>query len=211
MKGTWLKWTARQLAWIKRHRKLPRRAAHLRFVKKFRRKDVTLAAFGSLCKRKGWRTGRTGQYVPGSVPHNTGRKMPFNANSARTQFKKGNRPHNTKFAGHERVTKDGNIEISINETNPHTGFERRYVQKQIYLWEKAHGPVPKGHVLKSVDGDKANTDPGNWRPVPRAMMPRLNGRWGTHYDSAPAELKPTLFVIARLEHAARDKGKRAGK
>lgn len=211
MKGTYIKYTAKQLAWIKRHRKLPRREAHLLFVKNFRRKDVTVEALGALRGRKGWLTGRDGRYEPGAVPANKGRKMPFNPNSARTRFKKGQRPYNTKFAGHEHMTKDGYVEISVNETNPHTGFERRYVQKQKYLWEKAHGPVPKGHVLKSLDGNKANTDPGNWVPVPRAMLPRLNGRWGTHYDTAPAELKPTLFAIAKLEQAARAKRIRKSK
>jgi len=212
MKGHHITYTIAQLAWIKAHRKLPRRALHLLFVKKFRRRNLTVDALKQLCLRRGWKTGRTGCYPKGSVPANKGQKMPFNANSAATQFKKGGIPPNAKPVGHERIdTKDGYVWISIAETNPHTGFPRRYVMKHCYLWERANGPIPKGHVLKSLDGNKANTDPANWVPISRAMLLRLNGRWSTHYDTAPAELKPTIFAIAQLEQAARAKRMRKGK
>lgn len=198
MKGTWLKYTAKQLAWIKARRLMPRRAMHLLFVKKFRRKGVTADALKALCLRKGWKTGRTGQYPKGSVPLNKGQKMPFNANCAATQFKKGSVPPNAKPVGHERIDKDGYVWIIIAGINPHTGYPRRYVMKHCWLWEKANGPIAKGHVLKCVDGNKANTDPKNWVPISRAMLLRLNGRWAPHYDSAPAELKPTILASAKL-------------
>lgn len=204
MKGTYVNYTAEELAWIKRRCELPRRALQLLFVKTFRRQDVTVDAIKALCTRKGWKSGRTGCFAPGAVPANKGKKMPFNANCAATQFKKGQRPPNAKPIGHERVdTKDGYVWISIAENNPYTGFPRRYVMKHCYLWEQANGPIPKGHVLKCLDGNKLNTDPSNWTPISRAMLLRLNGRWTTHYDSAPAELKPTLLAIAKLEQAAR--------
>ena len=40
-----------------------------------------------------------------------------------------------------------------------------------------------------------------------ALAPRLNGRFGRGYDTAPPELKPTILAIAKLEHAARIKRK----
>lgn len=95
-------------------------------------------------------------------------------------------------------------EISVDERNPHTGFERRYVLKHRWLWEKKHGPVPDGMVLKSRDGDKRNTEPSNWELIPRALLPRLGGRYGRDYDHAPAELKPTIMAVAKLEQAALD-------
>jgi hypothetical protein len=48
-----------------------------------------------------------------------------------------------------------------------------------------------------------NTDPANWELIPRALLPRLNGRHTLAYDPAPAELKPALLATAKLEHAAR--------
>jgi hypothetical protein len=77
------------------------------------------------------------------------------------------------------------------------------VQKHRYLWEKANGPVPEGMRLKCLDGDRTNCDPSNWRAVPYALAPRLNGRFGRGYDAAPPELKPTIMAITELEHKAR--------
>lgn len=215
MKGTWIKYTVKQLAWIKRHRKRPRREAHRLFVKRFRRKDISVEDIKALCTRRGWLTGRTGCFAKGSEPHNKGKPCPpgtggRHRNSRKTQFKKGQRPHTTKYPGYEYVDrKDGYVYLCVPETNPHTGFEHRFVLKHKHLWEKLNGPVPEGHCLKSRDGIRTNTDPANWFLIPRAMLPRLSGRWGTNYDTAPAELKPALLAIAKLETKARSirKGK----
>ncbi|UFF43090.1 HNH endonuclease [Pseudosulfitobacter pseudonitzschiae] len=91
----------------------------------------------------------------------------------------------------------------VAETNPWTGAKTRPVHKHRWLWEQQNGPVPKGMVLKCLDGDKTNTDPSNWEPIPQALLPRLNGRFGRGYDAAPAEIKPTLLATAKLEHAVR--------
>jgi len=75
--------------------------------------------------------------------------------------------------------------------------------KHKWLWERANGPVPKGMVLKCLDGNKLNCDPSNWEAIPMALQPRLNGRFGRGYDHADPELKPTIMAIAKLEHKAR--------
>lgn len=114
------------------------------------------------------------------MPANKGKKCPEGVggrhpNARRSQFKKGQEPHNTKHLGHERLSKDGYVEISVAETNPHTGYGRRYVHKHVHLWEALNGPVPEGHCLKSLDGDRTNTAPANWIAIPRGALPRLNG------------------------------------
>ena len=210
MKGHALPYTAKELAWIERHCTLPRREAHARFCRRFSRKDVTLVHFNSLCKRKGWSTGRTGCFAQGHVPYNKGQARPFNANSARTQFKPGNLPHNTKYLGHERVDKNGYLEISVAETNPHTGFERRYVLKHKYLWEQLHGPVPRGHALKCLDGNRLNTDPTNWVLISRSVLPLLNGHRGPNYDLAAPALKPAILTLAKLKRASAQRKAKKG-
>jgi hypothetical protein len=65
----------------------------------------------------------------------------------------GQLPHNTQYLGHERVSKDGYVEVSIDEVYPHTGYGRRYLLKHVHKWEKANGPVPDGLCLKCVDGE----------------------------------------------------------
>ncbi len=204
MKGRAIHYIPEELAWIEARKDWVRSELHSAFVFRFGRSDVSETNLKSLCKRKGWLTGRTGTFTPGQAAMNKGKKMPFHPNSARTRFKPGQLPHNTKHLGHERVTKDGYVEISVAETNPHTGYERRYVQKHRWLWEQANGPVPEGMALKCLDGDKTNTDPANWECIPRAMLPRLNGRFGRSYDAAEPDLKPTIMAIVKLEHAGRE-------
>ncbi|NRB18787.1 MAG: HNH endonuclease [Rhodobacteraceae bacterium] len=204
MKGQAISYSEKELAWIKAHKSQLRPVAHAQFCAKFRRVDVKLSNYSSLCKRNGWLTGRTGKFEPGQPALNKGKKMPFNPNSAKTQFKKGNLPHNTKTLGFERTSNDGYIEISVDQVNPHTGYERRFVHKHRHLWEQANGHLPVGMCLKSLDGDKTNTDPSNWEAIPRALLPRLNGRFGRGYDDAAPELKPTIMAITKLEHHARE-------
>jgi hypothetical protein len=206
MKGHWIDYSAAELTFIKRRSRKNRRVLHAEFVAKFKRRDVTLVHLNSLCKRNGWFTGRTGCFEKGLTPHNKGKPHPAARlpNAAKHQFKKGNLPHNTNYLGHERVSKDGYVEISVQETNPHTGFERRYVLKHRWLWEQAHGPVPDGMCLK-CKGDRLNTDPSNWELIPRALLPRLDGRFGRGYEQAPADLRPAIMAVAKLEHRIREK------
>lgn len=200
MKGTWIKYTTAELQWIERNRTMTRADLTAAFRAEFGRDDITVDNIKALCTRKRWATGRSGCFEKGFVPANKGKKMPYNANSARTQFKPGQLPKNTKYLGHERVSKDGYVEISVDQVNPHTGFGRRYVLKHRYLWEQKNGPVPKGHVLKSLDGNKLNTDPSNWELIPRAMIPLLQARYGMDYNAAEPELRPAIMAVAKLKH-----------
>jgi hypothetical protein len=200
VKGTWLKYSDRELAWIRQHRELSRRELHAKFCNQFGRSDVSVENLKALCSRKKWNTGRDGRFVKGQVSWNKGSKMPFNANSARTQFKKGHLPHNTKYLGHERISKDGYVEVSIAQTNPHTGFERRYVLKHRLLWEKKFGPVPPGMCLKAIDGNRQNTDPDNWKLIKRSLIPLMNGHRGLNYQTSAPELRPSILALAQLRH-----------
>ncbi|OWU77620.1 HNH endonuclease [Marinibacterium profundimaris] len=218
MKGRWIEYSKAELAWIQSNATRPRREAHAEFQQRFGRADVSLANFNSLCKRKGWMTGRTGQYDKGRTPENKGKKCApgtggLHPNARKTQFKKGQKPHSYRGAGHERICpKDGYIIMIVDEPNPWTGAATRPVHKHRYLWEKANGPIPRDHVLKCLDGDKTNTDPSNWEAIPMALLPRLSGgRWYKPYDAYEPEIRPTVLATAKLEHAAREakKGKAA--
>jgi hypothetical protein len=209
MKGQPIDWFPEELAWIEARKDWPRADLHRAFTAFWRRPEVTKQALSALCKRKGWLTGRTGCFAPGQTPANKGKAMPFHPNSAATRFKPGQAPPNRKGLGDERLSKDGYVEISVPEVNPYTGHSRRYVQKHRWLWEQANGPVPEGHRLKSLDGNRQNTDPANWEAVPYAIAPRLNGRFGRGYDTAPDEIKPVIMATAKLEHAAREARRKA--
>lgn len=213
MKGRAIPYSAKEMAWLEENRLLPITEYHAAFCKRFKRTDASKVNLHSLRKRMGWKTGRTGCFPKGGTPHNKGKKCPpgvggNHPNARRSQFKKGREPHNTHYLGHERVSKDGYVEVSVDEPNPHTGYERRYVLKHKHEWEKANGPLPEGYALKCLDGDRTNCDPGNWEAIPRAILPRLAGGNRYHrvlaFDDAPDELKPTVLAIAKLKHAARE-------
>jgi hypothetical protein len=209
MKGHYIPYSSAELGFIRRRGKMKRTDLHALFVEKFSRPDVSLANLNALCKRNGWFTGRTGCFEKGLVPHNKGKPHPSarSPNAAKNHFKKGNLPHNTNYLGHERISKDGYVEISVDEVNPHTGFERRYRLKHRWLWEQQHGPIPDGMALK-CKGDKLNCDPSNWELIPRALLPRLGGRYGRGYDDAPQELKPAIMGVVKIEHQIRERRKR---
>lgn len=201
MKGIAIKYTDEELAWIKKNSLRPRKEAHQEFLEKFGRSEISLVSYNALCKRKGWMTGRTGRIEKGNVSWNKGKKMPYNANSAKTQFRKGQAPHNTKQMGNERLSRDGYIELNIGRKTKHNqhGF---YILKHIYLWEKENGALPDGMCLKCQDGNRQNCAPSNWSAIPRGVLPFLNGRYdGINYDYAPEHIKPSVMLLAKVRHA----------
>lgn len=215
-KGKWISYSRDELAFIESAHQWPRAEAHAAFCQRFSRDDVTIGAFISLCKRNGWMTGRTGSFEKGQVPLNKGVKCApgtggLHPNARRTQFKGGVRQGVAvklyKPIGTERMSKDGYRERKIHDGMP---LQSRWRAVHLIEWEAVNGPLPKGYALKCL-GDRLNTDPSNWTAIPRAMLPRLAG--GNRYnrklafDDAPAELKPVVLAVAKVEHAARERRK----
>lgn len=206
MKGRNIPYSAEELAWIEERATQPRPETHRAFCKLFGRSDVSLTNFNALCKRNGWLTGRTGRFETGQTPPNKGKKMPYHPNSARTQFKKGHRggkaAQNYQPIGAERITCEGYVERKIHDGLP---MQSRWKAVHVINWQHENGPLPEAHCLKCVDGDRGNTAPHNWIAIPRALLPRLNGRWTKlRYDDAEPELKPIILKLAELKHAARE-------
>lgn len=208
MKGTWIQYTPRQLEFVKRNRKLPRRELYAAFIRAFPRSKVSFDNLKSLCWRKGWKNGRDGRFSKGIVPANKGKKMPFNANSARTRFKKGNRSGRAlevyKPIGSTRLSKEGYVERKIHDGLP---LQSRWRAVHLLNWEKKRGRIPKGHCLKCRDGNKANMKLSNWELITRAALARRNKRFSG--VPIPAALEPAVIAIAKLEDRlhARSKGR----
>ena len=209
MRGSTIPYSQDELAWIKAYSTEPRTEAHALFVQVWNRPDVSLTNFHALCKRMGWKTGRTGQFVKGvRRADNPARKGHHAAGCEKGWFQKGVRGSMAtrlyKPIGTERITKDGYIERKVNDDLP---LQKRWQPVQRIAWEAINGPLPEGHSLKCLDGNRQNVDPSNWIAIPRALLPRLNGIHGRDYDKAPAELQPLILAITQLEHAARTAAK----
>ena len=208
MKGHWITYSAEERAWLRDNCTLPINEYHRAFVETFGR-DIAAVNLNALRKRSGWRTGRTGQIEKGATPHNKGKPCApgtggRHPNAQRTQFKPGVRRGVAsklyKPVGTERLCKNGYRERKIHDGMP----QSRWRAVHLIEWEAVNGPIPNGHCLKSLDGDRLNVDPANWVAVPRALLPRLNSRFGRGYDEAPAELKPVIMAVTKLEHRIRE-------
>ena len=99
------------------------------------------------------RMGLEGNFQNGHQPWNQGLKgLSFGGSSS--QFKKGMLPHNTKEDGAItiRTDKQGNhhehIRISLGNWIP---FRHK-------VWIDHHGPIPKGHIVRVIDGDTMNSN-----------------------------------------------------
>lgn len=213
MKGHHIPYSAEELAWLSDNRTMPIAEYHAAFVARFGRADVSAANLHALRKRNGWRTGRTGCFQKGQAAHNKGKPCPpghgaNHPNAVVNRFRKGERrgeaARNYKPIGTERINEDGYLERKVNDAMP---FRSRWQAVHRINWEAINGPVPPGHALKCLDGNKLNTDPANWEAIPRALLPRLAGgnryRRKLSYDDAAPEVRPAILTLARLEHAAR--------
>lgn len=148
-------------------------------------------------KNHGIRSGRTGCFESGNMPWNTGTKGKTSRN--KTTFVVGNVPANRMPLYHERIGKDGYIEIKVPQQNPYTGHKTRYRMKHVWLYEQQHGPVPRDMVVYFKDGDKTNFDQGNLGTISRAVLLVMNLH---NYRDTPDELKPSVLALAKLEDRA---------
>ena len=125
----------------------------------------------------GCRAGTGTRFAKGQVPANKGLRRPgwSVGRMSETQFRKGERrgeaSRNWKPVGTERVTPDGYLERKINEDLP---LQRRWRAVHLLLWESVHGPVPPGHAVCFVNGDKGDIRLENLQLVPRAALMTRN-------------------------------------
>jgi len=129
--------------------------------------SLTVRQLTSLCKRLGIKTGFTGQFPKGNVSFNKGKKGVYHAGCEVSWFKKGQKPWTTLPLGSERVTADGYVEVNISEKSGPPN--NRWKGKHIMVWEKEHGPVPKGHCVIFLDGNRSNISLDNLMMVSRQV------------------------------------------
>lgn len=126
---------------------------------------LSIGQVKAACKNRRLQTGITGHFLPGQVPHNKGKKG--GGGWEPTQFKRGNRPHNFRPVGSERVNVDDYVEVKI--ADPKT-----WRHKHVVEWEKQNGPLPKGSAIIFADGDRRNFIPENLICISRKQLAYLN-------------------------------------
>jgi hypothetical protein len=116
-------------------------------------------------------------FQPGHAPINKGRKMKPETfeKCARTMFRQGKLPKNTKPIGTEICRADGYWWVKTAQPNA-------WVQKHRLLWEQANGPIPPGMLVIFKDGNPNNICLDNLEIITRKQAVTRN-RWG----SGPSE------------------------
>lgn len=160
------------------------------FNKKFNL-NLNIKAIASTRKRHNITTGRNGYFPKGHIPINKGKKKMWKGGEE-TQFKKGNKPHNWVPIGSERITKDGYIQIKIQDGK----FQHNWRGKHILIWEEHNGALPKGHAILFGDGDNRNFDINNLILVSRKQLLKLNQNNLIQKD---ADLTRTAVIITDLQ------------
>ena len=135
--------------------------------------------------------GKKNRYRKGHVPANacTVGVSGQHPNSRKTQFKKGHLPKNT--------LQDGAITVRDDKRGVPQKFTRVGLAKWVYLsrynYEKFVGPIPKGHVIRFLDGDTMNCDPSNLECVSQRLNMLINSKHG--YTRKQAEVKEVCLLI----------------
>lgn len=153
-------------------------------------------------KRNKVRNGFTGRYEKGHVAHNKGKKMPpeFVAKTAKTQFKKGDNPHNMLPVGSIIVDSSGYKRIKV-------GLPNKWERYAHHIWEQYHGPVPKGYNIIHLNGIITDDRIENLDILSNAELARYNK---SDFRGKSVEINQVLINIARLKEKTSKKQKKTG-
>ena len=110
---------------------------------------------------------KLGQFIKGLIPWNKNKKD-FRP-SPETEFKAG--PEHT---GEKHPSWKGGEQFSKSDcVHVWTGNKQRKRRPRL-IWEEQNGPIPEGHVVYHIDGNKNNDDISNLEVISRAELVKRN-------------------------------------
>jgi hypothetical protein len=139
------------------------------------------------CRLKG-NEGFLRRFPKGNIPHNKGKKMPAHVYQKvkSTMFAKGGTPHNAKYDGYERISKDGYIERRISK-----GVFRMV---HVLNWEAVYGPVPANCIIVFKDKNRMNCVIENLECITREENCARNS-----IVRYPHELRQLIHIQSKLK------------
>jgi hypothetical protein len=142
---------------------------------------------------------RKTQFRKGHAPANKGKKgWQAGGRSTETQFKPGHRGGRAldtyKPIGTERLSKEGYLERKINDDLP---LQKRWRAVHLIEWEAVNGPIPAGHCLIFINGNKQDIRLENLQLITRAENMRRNS-----IHRYPEEIKDTMRLVGRVKRKA---------
>jgi len=117
------------------------------------------------------------RFEKGQVSHNKGKRMEEFMSAEgiertkKTRFTKGQKPHNTRPVGYERVSKDGYLEVKVQCG---TDSKKNFEFKHRIEYRRHFGDIPAGMIVEFANGDKRDFSPENLILKTRAQNVRDN-------------------------------------
>lgn len=167
--------------------------------------SYTVQQIGSFYGNRKLNSGLTGRFPKGHTPFNKGWKGVCAPGCEKTQFRKGNLPHNTKPIGYERINGDGYVEVKVKMRPSSPQCNDNFQAKHRLIWEQLHGPVPPGCRVIFKDGNRQNFDPANLALITTKEGMEMCRR---SLFTDDAELTEAGIMVARVRVAARKRERR---
>ena len=190
------RWTEEQIDYIRKIAKGKTIAEiHELLVSKFEI-DVTKRAVQNIMYRnkiKNKMQGHSTRFKDGHKPWNKNKKG-LNLGGEKGWFKKGDPHPNAKPIGSESVY-EGIVWIKVRQPNV-------WRKKHRYIWEQAHGKIPKGKVLRFKDGNPMNVTLDNLFLVDKRVMTAVVRR---KMEQDDPELNVLSHKVAELDLTIKEK------
>lgn len=140
-----------------------------------------------------------GRWVKGQVARNKGQKMPADvyARCQPTMFKKGHMTHNHKPVGSERISRDGYIEIKVEEP-------KRWEKKHRVIYERYYGvKLGRNDAIIFLDGNRLNLDIENLVRMTRSELVRYN-QMKLHGDNPDLNMSAVLLAKIKAKQGRKE-------
>jgi hypothetical protein len=157
------------------------------FNERFRLR-ITLKQMETLLYKHGLRNG-TGSFRPGHEPANKGKTHPVWQG-------------NYKPVGSERM-EDGYVVIKFSDRK--NRGNKNWRRKHTIIWEKAHGKIPRGHMVIFADGNRLNYALDNLLLVSRAEHGVMN-RYNLRSDKGELTMAGKLVADIKMAITKRKSG-----
>lgn len=114
------------------------------------------------------------RFKPGHKSWNKGTNFHAGGRSVETQFKAGQQPHNAQPIGAESWDATGYLKRKVRDDAPPGMSRRNWRFVHVLLWEEHNGPVPAGHVVVFVNGDRRDIRIENLELLDRRDLMKRN-------------------------------------
>lgn len=140
-----------------------------------KKSDAYLQSMKSGRLKKNDTRGKANRFKKGNIPWNKGKRFNAGENAKQRRFRRGELNGRAKELykplGHERVNKNGILERKIKSDGPSS---QRWKSVHRMIFEEHNGPIPDGHIVVFIDGNRRNFDICNLECISKKENMRRN-------------------------------------